>query len=344
MLLEILLRIYNPFGFMLKANRIILPANQKEFISNSINPKLDPIITVTRNQLGFRGPDTSQQFNRDLSIITIGGSTTACSFLSDNKTWSHLLGVYLKNDFNSVWVNNAGFNGHSTFGHQILLDDHVKKLKPKVVVFLIGVNDIENDGPTNMEKLKFKNAYVDLLNYLYNNSEVINILFNISRGGKAKKLNNTTQAMKIPGALGSLEMTRAEMDARLQEQKKYLPGYGERIAALIDTCRQNKILPVFITQPCLYGIAIDSLTKVGLAKAKVEEGMNGQMFSELLTLYNSKLIEICKIKSTAIVDLAEIMPKNSLYYYDQTHFTNEGAELVATIVAQRMKEVLKRQY
>ena len=135
MLLEILLRIYNPFGFMLKANRIILPANQKEFISNSINPKLDPIITVTRNQLGFRGPDTSQQFNRDLSIITIGGSTTACSFLSDNKTWSHLLGVYLKNDFNSVWVNNAGFNGHSTFGHQIILDDHVKKLKPKVVVF-----------------------------------------------------------------------------------------------------------------------------------------------------------------------------------------------------------------
>jgi hypothetical protein len=133
------------------------------------------------------------------------------------------------------------------------------------------------------------------------------------------------------------------MDARLLKQKKYLSGYGRRIAALIDTCRQNNILAIFITQPCLYGAGIDSLTKVDLAKAKVEEGMNGQLLSELLALYNNKLIDVCKMKSTPVINLADIMPKNSLYYYDQTHFTNEGAEKVAAIVAQEMKKIFKEE-
>jgi lysophospholipase L1-like esterase len=343
-LLEVLLRIYNPFGYMLKANRIVLPVNQTLKVTNTINPKLDPVITVTRNSLGFRGPDTAHTYPNQLSIITMGGSTTACALLSDEKTWPHLLEKYLTDDFNTVWVNNAGFNGHSTFGHQILLEDHVKKLKPKIITFLVGVNDIENEGPTYPDKLKMKNVYTDLLNYLYNNSELVNVLVNLSRGGRAKKLNNTTQEMKKPGAIGLLEMTRAEMNDKLIKQQKYLPGYGNRIAALIDTCVKNNILPVMITQPCLYGTGIDSLTKVDLAIAKVEDRMNGQLLSQLLQLYNNRLIEVCKKKSTPFIDLASLMPKNSLYYYDQTHFTNEGAELVAKIISRKMKEIVKSRF
>jgi hypothetical protein len=163
-LLEILLRIYNPFGFKLKANTISLPVNQKEIITNKLNPKLDSLIILTRNSLGFRGPDTTQDFNKQLSIISIGGSTTACHFLNDDKAWPCLLGENLRNDFKNVWVNNAGFDGHSTFEHIVMLNDYVKKLRPKFIVFLTGVNDIENDGPSYFDKLKNKNEYPDLLN------------------------------------------------------------------------------------------------------------------------------------------------------------------------------------
>src|SRR5688572_18830458 len=90
-LLEVLLRIYDPFRFRVKANRIILPVNQKEIIKNDINPKLDSIITVTRNSLGFRGRDTLPGFSNTFSIITVGGSTTECHFLNDDKTWPFLL-------------------------------------------------------------------------------------------------------------------------------------------------------------------------------------------------------------------------------------------------------------
>ncbi len=343
-LLEVLLRIYNPFGFQLKANRIVLPVNQKEIISNRLNPKLDSLIILTRNSLGFRGPDTPRNFDRYLSIITVGGSTTACHFLNDNKTWPYLLGTYLKHDFKNIWVNNAGFDGHSTFGHTVLLNDYVKNLKPKVVLFLTGVNDIENEGPSFFDKLKIKNEYPDLLNYLYNNSEVVNVIVNFARGAKAKRFNNTTQLMKKPGDLGVLEMSNQQKKHKLDQQYKYLPGYGERLGALIDTCKQNGILPVFLTQPCLYGYGIDSITGVNLATAKVEDGMNGALLADLLDLYNSKVKEVCTSRAAPVIDLAGLLPKNSLYYYDQTHYTNEGAAVVAKVIAEKMKGILQGRY
>ena len=340
-LLEVLLRIYDPFKFRIKADRIILPVNQKETIFNDINPKLDKVITVTRNSLGFRGPELTGTNSQQLSIVAVGGSTTECHFLSDGKTWPFLLGKYLEQDTINAWVNNAGLDGHSTFGHQILLNDHIKKLKPKIVIFLTGVNDIENEGPSFFDKLNTRNAYPDLLHYLYNNSEVINVVVNISRGARAKKMNNTTQQSKPPGIFGDLIMSHEQIGERLTRQGKFLKGYGDRLAALIDTCKQNNILPVFLTQPSLYGNGTDSVTGVNLATAKVEEGMNGELLSDILRLYNDRIKDVCRGRSAPVIDLAAMMPKNSLYYYDQTHYTNEGADMVAKIVEQKMKDILE---
>lgn len=342
LLLEIVLRIYDPFHFRVKANKIILPANQQQIITNKINPKLDPIIINTRNQLGFRGPDTPRNFAQSLSIITVGGSTTECHFLSDEKTWPFRLSQELQHTFPNVWLNNAGLDGHSTFGHQLMLDDYLKKLHPKVIIFLTGVNDIENDGPSFYDKLTTKNAYPGLLHFLHNNSEVINVAVNLSRGVKAQKFNNTTQQAKIPGQLGNLAMTEEQMNERLSHQKKYTDAYRERLTRLADTCIANNILPVFLTQPCLYGEGKDSVTGINLATAKVEDGMNGKLLFDLLSLYNTEVKNLTAGKKVPCIDLAAMMPRNSLYYYDQTHYTNEGAQLVAQLVGEKLKEILRR--
>src|ERR1700722_3077422 len=81
-MMELVLRIYNPFHFRLKGDRILLPVNQQETIINRINPKLDPVIINTRNSLGFRGPEAPKDWSHELTVVTIGGSTTECHFLS----------------------------------------------------------------------------------------------------------------------------------------------------------------------------------------------------------------------------------------------------------------------
>ena len=52
------------------------------------------------------------------------------------------LGQQLDRDFPKLWINNAGLDGATTYRHLILMEDYVVHLKPKVVLFLVGINDV----------------------------------------------------------------------------------------------------------------------------------------------------------------------------------------------------------
>jgi len=98
------------------------------------------------NSLGFRGPELPADLDDRLSILTVGGSTTECFYVSEGKTWSDLLARRLEGRLDRVWLNNAGLDGHSSFGHRVLLSSEaVVRLHPKVVVFLVGCNDVARD-------------------------------------------------------------------------------------------------------------------------------------------------------------------------------------------------------
>src|SRR4030065_211168 len=84
---EIILRVYNPLGFRIKGDKIILPVNKKEIIYHDGSGKLDRVVVHQRNSLGFRGPEPPADFSRDLTIVTVGGSTTECFDLAADQTW-----------------------------------------------------------------------------------------------------------------------------------------------------------------------------------------------------------------------------------------------------------------
>src|SRR4030042_3773233 len=147
---EIILRVYNPLGFRIKGDKIILPVNKKEIIYHEPG-KLDELVIHQKNSLGFRGPEPPPDFADYLTVVAIGGSTTECFELAEDKTWPHVLGEKLKEDFNRLWLNNAGLSGNSTFGNYVLVRDFMVKLKPKVALFLVGVNDIGISGARDFD-------------------------------------------------------------------------------------------------------------------------------------------------------------------------------------------------
>ena len=142
-MLEVFVRVFNPFPILLRAGRIDLPRNvTKEFTTDG-QSGLDATVSVSFNSLGFRGPEPPQNWNDSLTLICVGGSTTQCLYLSDGKTWPDLLSKRLSADIENVWVNNAGIDGHSTFGHLELLDQYLSVIRPKVLLFLVGLNDVD---------------------------------------------------------------------------------------------------------------------------------------------------------------------------------------------------------
>lgn len=345
LLLEVTLRIYNPFHFRLKGDKILLPIDQRATITNTINPKLDAVIVNTRNSLGFRGPEPPPpaEWKDDLTIITVGGSTTECHFLNDNRTWPFLLGVKLRDSFPDCWLNNAGLDGHSTFGHTIFLNDYIKHLRPRVVIFLVGVNDMETEGPSFHDRLNTRGGYADLKHFIFQNSEVLNLGLNLVRGWRAQRFNNTTNAMLVMDSSRKLVLPDSVMARRLAAQAPFLAGYRRRLEGLADTCVAWGILPVFVTQPNLFGEGRDAPTGVDLALFPCDPndaGLNGRLMWQLLERYNDVVRSVGAARGVPVIDLARMMPKNSLYYYDMSHFTNAGAREVADLLASGLMPVL----
>lgn len=348
LLLEGLLRIFEPIEYRVKGNKIELPRDRKFQITNDKTDKLDKIITISYNHLGFRGELPPKDFAGCLSIIAVGGSTTACSQVSDGKTWCDLLAGKLKERFRPLWLNNGGLDGHSTFGHFIAVEDYILKIKPKVILFLTGANDISLEAPWAWDQnFRKKNPVRGLLASLWegliNNSLVLSYAINFHRYSKAHRMGLTHPIFNF-AELRQVDIPPETAKALLEEhQKKYLKGYGDRLGRLIELSRTHGVEPVFITQPMVFGNLIDPLTEVNLAKATCWWA-DGKTMWELLELYNDVVRNTCREHQVQVIELARKMPKSTEFYYDTYHYSNAGCEKVAEIVYQDLSTYLEKQF
>jgi lysophospholipase L1-like esterase len=345
--LEIMLRVVEPVEFRVKGNRIILPRNKKIIFTNNKISKLDKIIYYSRNQLGFRGEPPPKNFSQTLTILTVGGSTTECIHISDGKTWPDLLAGKLKHDFKPLWLNNAGLDGHSTFGHLVLMQDYIIQLKPKVVLFLVGANDQGLLDYCALDKESLKNPDVfpkkSLVDTLAQYSELVNYAQNYRKYAKAVKLGLLHTNIDF-ARLKTLEVPDDRLHVILQMHRdNFLEPYGQRIQQLIEVARNHGIEPVFITQPMIYGAVIDPVTGADLGRVDIG-GINGKTAWEILQLYNTVLKKVAQQNDVLLIDLADALPKSSRDFYDTFHYTNEGSQLVAQIIFERLAPFLAEKY
>lgn len=337
LLLEVFLRVYNPFGQRLWGDRIVLPTRVHHVLDNTDDPKLDRYIYFSKNSLGFRGEEPPADPARHLTIVTVGGSTTECWYLSDGGTWPALLGRELARNFDRVWVNNAGLDGHSTFGHLLLLQQRILPLKPKLALFLVGLNDMGRDGTRHevqMVRGIDTRSWELFVTSLARQSAVVATLQNLERGLEARRMNLWHRQVDVTTAPRRLERGEGKRAQSLlrTHRERYLPPFKERVQEIVRLCRSAGIEPVFLTQPALYGPFIDEETRVDLGTLWVKNDVSGTLGWKLLEEYNEVVREVGRQSDILVVDLAARLPKNSRYYYDLLHFSNAGAAVVSRIV------------
>jgi lysophospholipase L1-like esterase len=346
--LEIILQIYNPIPFRIKGDKISLPINQSYSFVNQY-PCFDSLIIHKKNSLGFRGEEMPKEAGYT-KIITVGGSTTECFFISDDKAWPQVMQTELRKDRPKTWVNNAGLNGHSSFGHLLLLKDVVLKQKPDYVYFLVGVNDMDRQDLNQFDNRMvlgksvqmeqngwMKNAFLTLTNH----SEVANLVYNLSKAMKARNQAIFVDKIVALNPKDTLGISTEKQNEILANQQSLLPAYRDRLMKLIQACRAQGVKPVMITQPLLMGKGIDPVTGTDLAKVKVSDGVNGALYWAKLELYNDVMRQLCQDEKVEWIDLAALMPKTSEYFYDPMHFTNAGSIRVGQILAESSRRFLK---
>lgn len=319
---EGILRVWSPLQNRVHGDRIRLIANMQRTIlpvedeGHPGHKGLDSIAYYSTNSLGLRGPEPEADTTLR-KIIAVGGSTTECRVLSDGDTWPAKLGDMLRQKGHPVWVNNAGIDGTSTFGHQLLLEDHLLQMQPDIILFLVGVNDLSQTELQSGDRFLQEGHRHTMRRYMQH-SEVFNLLITLYRANRAQHygLHNPTAADTARLSVGEVQHYDSLHAASQQ-------GYTDRLRALADTCRSHDILPVFITQPAY------------------RESIHRRF--RYLDLYNQTLLQFAKAEGLPVIDLATELPDSDVYYYDFIHYTKPGAEKVGEIILPEIDKLLSMQ-
>lgn len=306
-------------------------------------PGITPGGVLSTNILGFRGENPPENWEEYLTVVTVGGSTTANYYLDDSLTWSHVLQEELRSVSPLIWVGNAGIPRHSSDTHLLFLKEVISEVQPDVVVFLTGVNDM---GPFLRGQGGSENRLPDAgaRVWMFRNSSILQMLY------KAK-------VVYIDGA----PVVTAAVDPEFREEpltveEEELPEdlhlllenpdfYRRRIGLLIEECRIQGIVPVFLTQPLLFE---DSEYWRGIQEAArwfqgTERPISAATFALMVEMLNHDLIEVCTEQGVAVFDLASEVPRTRDCFYDAMHMTEVGASITGKEVAGFMVEYLEEE-
>lgn len=320
-------------------NEIVLATNQDYKFSNLKNSKLDKNIIHSKNSIGFRGEELDE--SASLKIITVGGSSTECFYLNKEDDWSLLLGQFLREDGFNNWVNNAGFSGHSTFGHLKLLQDHIVHLHPDIVLFNIGVNDLSLLRASHSDEIMLLQNQ-SLLWKLMSKSRTITLVKNIFSSQHLGQyyISSTFNPVDL-AVLDSIYIPPTDEGFLVSFNHRY--NYAQRIAELIDICRSNDIQPIFIAQPTLYacGYDVDSTIHIGSLKMSHTNDVNGCILYKSLRVYRNVLKKATEENHCPMIDMDDLFPKNVDYYYDFVHFSKEGSNAFAKMLYEELKPMIE---
>jgi len=112
----------------------------------------DPDRRQSINSLGFRGPEIpADKPPGTIRIATVGGSTTMGSFVADGEEYPQVLAELLRAQGLEVDVVNAGVPNWSSRENLENLELRVLPLRPDLVVFYQGRNDLMPQAYDNFE-------------------------------------------------------------------------------------------------------------------------------------------------------------------------------------------------
>jgi len=360
-MLEVALRIHNPVFQTVKNGKVVLRANYDETRKND-KPGVAPQIHIHNNAIGFRGEDPPPNLKDWLSLITVGGSTTRSALQSDGDTWTALLGNALRRCFNRVWINNAGFDGHTSFAHLQLIRNYIVSLQPKIVVMLIGANDATSsffvaggndmtpwDRETVVGELNFDAGVKGFIKSLSNRSELVTLSLTLYRSLLARMGGGGYEYVdwaKLPEVDGPQAVVAASAtcptcgdEAYLAAARKHQRAYEDRLRLLLRLLHDAQILPVLMTQPTPCGFAKDPTTGKNLSR------LPECLFRyQLYEIYNDTLRYVAHSEGVLLIDLSRTMPKDTKYYWDYMHYTDAGEEELTKVVTRELLPYIARNF
>ena len=127
-----------------------------------------------------------------------------------------------------------------------------------------------------------------------------------------------------------------------------LVAFRRNLHELIDAAEQHGAAVVLMTQPYLWKEDLRPDLAELLWTGRVGGRYGTDATTEYYTIealraaqaaYNDALLEVCRDRELACIDLAAALPQDETVFFDDVHFNESGARRVANVVARSLLEL-----
>lgn len=290
---------------------------------------------------GFIEPSLVHE-KADWTVVFLGGSTTECLLVEEQRRFPHLVGRLLELGRPGLKVNsvNAGVGGNDTLHSLTALAHKVAPLRPDAVVILHNINDLAvlvhegsywNAMPTRSpvvrEDLGFaaRTALREAKNRL-----VPNLWIGARNAGQrlARLLGREPDEFR-----GSRRPFEGDPEALARE-------FAANLRVLVGTCRARGITPVLMTMASRLAEHPDEEVRRGMGNLPGELLGDYAAMRGLFERFNETVRRVGAEEGVAVIDLARAIPQERRFVYDVVHLTDEGSERAAGLIADALVPLL----
>jgi hypothetical protein len=278
---------------------------------------------VRFNAWGVRGTDPPPRAAA-YRVLCLGGSSTACTYLDDAKTWPHLLETDLDDADRSraYWVGNAGLPGFRAADHRQFVAESPLVDEIDCLVVQTGINDFMAclAGPRPRAPLWTSSRVWQLAGALARRYVQSGTLVEDAAGTVYERRRAVRAAAEIVDAPPSLD--------------ECLDEFAKQVRGIIDACRARGVRVVFTTQATLWREDLDTENAQLLWFGQMRDGrfLSVGQLRRGIDRYNAALKAVCRERGVELVDLGQLDGDPAMFY-DDCHFAETGARHAAQIVA-----------
>jgi lysophospholipase L1-like esterase len=336
----------------------IWPPNLKQYFlpKAAIFPGIHDTSFFKVNSIGFRGDEKNK--SASLNIVVLGGSTTECLYLSQNKTWPSLLEKYLNSGSgNKYRVFNGGRSGLNSNHHLQQIEKLVKINKwIDVIIVLEGINDLQyalslgnNYTKKDLQSIYDESFMVSPVNEhlsFFKRSYLFMYFSKLKKALMSYKLGQDPYGYEYKGWRNNRANASKIIDS-LPGINQSLSDYRKNNESMIDLAKSNHKRIIFITQPVSWSDSMPDAQKKlcwfgWIGKSQNENTGSYYSFPALaksIEKYNSVLKAVCKERGVEYIDLENVLPKDTTTFYDDCHFNESGADKVAQFIFKYIKSI-----
>jgi lysophospholipase L1-like esterase len=286
-------------------------------------------------------------------IVFLGGSTTECLYVTEEKRFPLLAAKKLEEKTGSkVIAKSGGVSGnHSLHAINILINKVIPQ-QPKAVVLMENINDLnlmlyeKTYWNKNINRsLIMDSAMIAAYNsqfpkeiieqpagWLKNIYPYLSLRYAVLKYKWSQTKDNT-----LVNEWSGSDAERIEINSPQLEN-----AYRSSLKTFVAVCKAWRIVPVLMTQPNRITenpppIVIQSF------KPLEKKGLPYSDYARQYIRFNQIIREVAREENIILIDLDKLVPKDANYFYDSVHVNDKGSEFIAEVVSEHLKNIFLKQ-